>query len=91
MDEKRLLPDPIVCRRYGVSAMTIWRWEHDPQLDFPKAIRIRRRKYRDESDSTPSMQGRRRPMPKASPPVTTLEKILDAKKLVLPAPPRGRT
>jgi predicted DNA-binding transcriptional regulator AlpA len=50
MDEKRLLPDPIVCRRYGVSAMTIWRWEHDPQLDFPKAIRIRRRKYRDESE-----------------------------------------
>jgi hypothetical protein len=38
MDEKRLLPDPIVCRCYGVSAMTIWRWEHDPQLDFPKAI-----------------------------------------------------
>ena len=50
MDEKRLLPDPVVCRRYGVSAMTIWRWEHDPQLDFPKAIRIRRRKYRDESE-----------------------------------------
>ena len=50
MDEKRLLPAPVVCRRYGVSAMTIWRWEHDPQLDFPKAIRIRRRKYRDERE-----------------------------------------
>jgi predicted DNA-binding transcriptional regulator AlpA len=45
---KRLLPDPLVCRRYNVSAMTIWRWDHDPQLDFPKPIRIRGRKYRDE-------------------------------------------
>ena len=46
-DEKRLIPEIKVQKRYGVSAMTIWRWDHDPQLDFPKAVRIRRRKYRD--------------------------------------------
>jgi hypothetical protein len=28
--------------------MTIWRWDHDPGLKFPKAIRIRGRKYRDQ-------------------------------------------
>ena len=31
-DEKRLIPDVKVQKRYGVSAMTIWRWDHDPQL-----------------------------------------------------------
>ena len=45
---KRLIPDPLVWKRYGVSSMTGWRWDHDPQLDFPKAIRIRGRKYRYE-------------------------------------------
>ena len=49
-DEKRLIPDVKVQKRYGVSAMTIWRWDHDPQLDFPKAVRIRGHKYRDESE-----------------------------------------
>jgi hypothetical protein len=43
-----LIPDPIVAKeRYGVSAMTLWRWDHDPELNFPKPIRIRGRKYRD--------------------------------------------
>jgi predicted DNA-binding transcriptional regulator AlpA len=45
---KRLIPDPLVRRRYGVSAMTLYRWDHDPDLGFPKPIRIRNRKYRDE-------------------------------------------
>ena len=29
----------------GVSEMTIWRYERDPKLGFPKPIRIKRRKY----------------------------------------------
>jgi predicted DNA-binding transcriptional regulator AlpA len=34
--------------RYGdVSDMTIWRWEHDRELGFPKSININRRKYYD--------------------------------------------
>ena len=47
---RRYLPDPQVCRRYGVSAMTLWRWDHDPRINFPKPIRINRRKYRDEAE-----------------------------------------
>ena len=49
-DEKRLIPDVKVQKRYGVSAMTIWRWDHDPSLEFPKARYIRGRKYRDEAE-----------------------------------------
>jgi hypothetical protein len=41
-----LVPDPQVCREFGVTAMTVWRWDHDPELNFPPAIRIRRRKFR---------------------------------------------
>ena len=47
---KRLIPDHLVWKRYGVSSMTGWRWDHDPALDFPKAYRIRGRKYRDEAE-----------------------------------------
>jgi len=48
---KRLIPDPIVANeRYGVSFMTLWRWDKDPDLGFPKPIRIRGRKYRDEAE-----------------------------------------
>lgn len=31
----------------GISPMTLWRWEHDEKLGFPKGIEIRRRKYYD--------------------------------------------
>ena len=47
---KRLIPDPLVWKRYGVSPMTGWRWDHDPTLGFPTAYRIRGRKYRDEGE-----------------------------------------
>ena len=30
--------------------MTLWRWDHDPNLKFPKPVRIRGRKYRDEAE-----------------------------------------
>jgi len=34
-------------KRYGnISAMTLWRWERDPRLNFPPAIDINGRKYR---------------------------------------------
>ncbi len=29
----------------GVSDMSLWRWLHDPALDFPKPIIISRRRY----------------------------------------------
>lgn len=47
-DGPRYLPDPDVCKRYSISAMTLWRWDHDPEQNFPKPIRFgSRRKYRD--------------------------------------------
>ena len=64
-DEKRLIPDVKVQRRYGVSAMTIWRWDHDKQLDFPRPSGSLAVSTATKGSSTPSMQGRRRPMPKA--------------------------
>jgi predicted DNA-binding transcriptional regulator AlpA len=36
---KKLLPDTQVCKRYGVVSYTLWRWQHDPELDFPKPVR----------------------------------------------------
>jgi predicted DNA-binding transcriptional regulator AlpA len=45
---RRWLPDPQVCKRYGVSAMTLWRWDRNPEMNFPGPIRINGRKYRDE-------------------------------------------
>ena len=50
MSEKRLVPDRKVCERYGVTPMTLWRWDHDTALGFPKPVIIRKRKYRLESD-----------------------------------------
>lgn len=34
----------------GVSDMTVWRWLNDPALNFPKPIRIQKRRYWRESD-----------------------------------------
>ena len=31
--------------RYDVSDMTLWRWLHDPELNFPRPTIIRRRRY----------------------------------------------
>jgi predicted DNA-binding transcriptional regulator AlpA len=45
-----LLPDPKVTERYGITAMTLWRWDHDEKLNFPPPIRIGRRKYRKLSE-----------------------------------------
>ena len=49
MQDKRLLPDHKVCDRYSISPMTLWRCDRDPDLNFPKPIRIRGCKYRDEA------------------------------------------
>jgi hypothetical protein len=44
-----LVPDPEVFKEFGVCAMTVWRWDHDPamaELGWPPPIYIRKRKYR---------------------------------------------
>jgi hypothetical protein len=46
-DERdEFVPDPQVQAEFGVTAMTLWRWERDPALGFPPAIYIKTRKYR---------------------------------------------
>jgi hypothetical protein len=45
-----LLPDPQVAARYQVTSRTIDSWDRQPGLNFPKAIRINRRKYRHLSE-----------------------------------------
>lgn len=40
-----LLPGARVLARYGVSAMTLLRWQKRPELCFPKPIRINNRRY----------------------------------------------
>ena len=47
---KRLLPERKVCERYGVTPITLRRWDQDPRLNFPKALVIRKRKYRDADE-----------------------------------------
>lgn len=49
-DETEFLPEASVCRRYGVSDMTLTRWDRDERLSFPKPIIIRGRKYRRLSE-----------------------------------------
>lgn len=34
----------------GISDMSLWRWLHDPELNFPKPIYIARRRYWREAD-----------------------------------------
>ena len=41
-----LIPDPIVCAEFGVTAMTLWRWTRDTELNFPPPIAIRNRNFR---------------------------------------------
>ena len=41
------LPTQKVADRYGVSRRSVERWEDDPDLGFPQAMIINRRKYFD--------------------------------------------
>jgi hypothetical protein len=47
---KKYIPDSKVAERYRVHPCTVDRWEKDPTLNFPKALKIRNRKYRDEAE-----------------------------------------
>jgi predicted DNA-binding transcriptional regulator AlpA len=40
---------PHTGRPCSLSDMTIYRWRHDPKLDFPKPVEIRGRLYFDEA------------------------------------------
>lgn len=45
-----LVPDPKVARSLGVTLMTLWRWTRDPELRFPKRIKIKTRNYRSQRE-----------------------------------------
>jgi hypothetical protein len=48
-DHDTLVPDPQVQKEFGVTAMSIWRWDRDLELiklGWPPPIRIRSRKFR---------------------------------------------
>ena len=40
------VPDPQVWKELGISSMTGWRWQRDPDLNFPPRIQIRGRNFR---------------------------------------------
>jgi hypothetical protein len=40
------VPDPKVWRELGISSMTWWRWQRDPEINFPPRIQIRGRNFR---------------------------------------------
>jgi hypothetical protein len=47
-----LVPDPKVAEEFGVSLMTLWRWDHDPrmaELGWEPPVKIRKRNYRSRS------------------------------------------
>jgi predicted DNA-binding transcriptional regulator AlpA len=44
-DRGPLIPQPKVAERYHVTTMTLWRWQQDEKLNFPKPIRIGPRLY----------------------------------------------
>ena len=46
---KQYLPDAKVAERYGVHITTLFRWDRDTRLNFPKPIRINGRKYRESA------------------------------------------
>ncbi|MFO1099310.1 MAG: hypothetical protein U1E81_13865 [Xanthobacteraceae bacterium] len=46
---EELVPDPQVVREFGITAMSLWRWDRDQTLiaaGWPPPIRIRARKFR---------------------------------------------
>jgi predicted DNA-binding transcriptional regulator AlpA len=45
-ENDNFVPDPQVWREFGVTSMTLWRWDHDPEMNFPPPIKIGRRNYR---------------------------------------------
>lgn len=42
----------------GISDMSLWRWLADPALDFPKPIKIARRRFWRSSEIAAWQQGR---------------------------------
>jgi hypothetical protein len=51
-DIELLIPDPSVAKEFGITLMTIWRWDHDPkkiELGWPPKTQLGKRNYRHRS------------------------------------------
>jgi predicted DNA-binding transcriptional regulator AlpA len=44
-DSPILVPGPKLRRMIGISAVTLWRWRHDKEAEFPQAALINGRLY----------------------------------------------
>jgi hypothetical protein len=44
-DASDFIPGPKLRARFGISAVTLWRWRHDPDAGFPAAKLINGRLY----------------------------------------------
>jgi transposase-like protein len=42
----QFVPDPQVCREFSITSTTLWRWDRDPDLNFPPVVKIRNGKFR---------------------------------------------
>ncbi|KGJ15125.1 helix-turn-helix transcriptional regulator [Paracoccus sanguinis] len=47
---EKLMTASEVMAKFAVSKMSLWRWQRDEKLGFPKPIRIRNRNYYRESE-----------------------------------------
>ena len=63
--EFALLDTEQLCQIIPVSLPTIWRWEHNPEVDFPKRIKVaggkvfwRRRKVEEWIESQEYVNGK---------------------------------
>ena len=43
--QNEYLPAPAIQVRYGISALTLWRWTRDPKLGFPVPLIVNRRRF----------------------------------------------
>ena len=46
-ENRTYLPRRKLLGRYGVTEMTLWRWERDPLLGFPQPVVINSKKFFD--------------------------------------------
>lgn len=55
----RLMTATELCEKMGVSKMSLWRWENDKELDFPKPVRIKTNRYWPEHEIAAWLEGQR--------------------------------
>jgi len=51
-DIEVLIPDPVVAKEFGISLMSMWRWDRDEAkiaLGWPPKVQLRKRNYRHRS------------------------------------------